>query len=195
MIPLIVFGVVAFLGLAWLISIYNGLVRLRNQVKNAFSQIDVQLKRRHDLIPNLVETVKGYMSHERQTLEAVIAARNQAESLRKALVQNPTDGSTMQQLAGLEGQLSGFLGRIFALSESYPELKADKTMANLQEELSSTENRVSFARQAFNDTVMSYNTSCEVFPNNLFAKIFGFTTAAMYEIEDIVQRQAPQVKF
>lgn len=195
MVPLIVLGLIVFAIGVFLVSAYNGLVALRNQVKNAFAQIDVQLKRRHDLIPNLVETVKAYMSHERQTLEAVIAARNQAEGLRQKSSKSPTDGSTMQQLAAAEGQLSGVLGRLFALSESYPDLKANQSMNSLQEELSSTENRVSFARQAFNDTVMSYNTSCEVFPNNLVARLFGFQTASMYEIENAAQREAVQVKF
>lgn len=192
---LLIAGLILFIAAIYLVSIYNGLVGLRNQVKNAFSQIDVQLKRRHDLIPNLVETVKGYMAHERQTLEAVIAARNQAEGLRQSISQNPSDGASMQKLSAAEGQLTSALGRIFALSESYPELKADRGMVSLQEELSSTENRVSFARQAFNDSVMAYNTSCEVFPNNFIAGPFGFKTAAMYEIEAVAQREVPTVKF
>src|SRR6056297_2719043 len=153
----------------YVISIYNTLVTLQNRYENAFSQIEVQLKRRYDLIPNLVETVKGYMSHERETLEAVIQARNQAVSGLQAASADQTDAAALQQLAGAEQGLTGALGRLFALSEAYPDLKANQNMAQLTEELTSTENRVSFARQAYNDSVMAYNILRESFPNNLVA--------------------------
>jgi LemA protein len=187
----VVIGVFAL----WLISVYNGLVRARNAYKNAFAQIDVQLKRRHDLIPNLVETAKGYIKHERETLEAVIAARSGAVNAQSAAAANPGDPAAMQQLAGAENMLTQTLGRLFALSEAYPDLKANQNMMQLSEELTSTENKVAFARQHFNDSVMSYNNRRETFPANLVAGMFGFQPAALFEIEDPGQREAPQVKF
>ncbi len=181
---------------AWAISIYNGLVALRNQYKNAFAQIDVQLKRRYDLIPNLVETAKGYMKHERETLENVIRARNAAQTAAQAAGANPGNPAAMQQLAQAEGALSGMLGRLFALAEAYPDLKANQNMLALQEELTSTENKVAFARQAFNDSVMGYNTSRESFPASLFATGFGFGPAELLQAtESAEEKKAPQVKF
>jgi LemA protein len=179
----------------WVIGIYNRLVTLRNRFKNAFAQIDVQLKRRHDLIPNLVETVKGYMKHERETLEAVIQARNQAVTATQKAARQPGDPDAMHQLAGAEGMLSGALGRLFALAEAYPDLKANQNMAQLQEELTSTENRIAFARQAFNDAVTQYNTAREVFPNTLVAGPFGFHEAELFEVEAPAEREAPRVSF
>jgi LemA protein len=177
------------------ISIYNRLVAGRNRFKNAFAQIDVQLTRRHDLIPNLVEVAKGYMSHEKETLEAVISARNAAVTGLKAAAQDPTDPNAMKQLAGAEQGLSGALGRLFALSEAYPDLKANENMMQLTEELTTTENKVAFARQAYNDSVMVYNTLCESFPNNFFAGWFGFKAAELLQIEDEAKREAPKVSF
>lgn len=191
LILLVAVGIIAVIT----IGIFNKLVRLRNRTKNAFSQIDVQLKRRHDLIPNLVETAKGYMAHERQTLEAVIAARNTAVGALQKASQNPSDASAMKSLSSAEGQLGGVLGRLFALSEAYPDLKANQNMLSLQEELTSTENKVAFARQAFNDSVMEYNTAREVFPNSVIAGMFNFSAAASYEIENAQEKVAPQVKF
>ncbi len=191
----IFFGIVAAL-IVWAISIYNGLVALRNRFKNAFSQIDVQLKRRYDLIPNLVETAKGYIKHERETLEAVIKARNSALAAAQAAGSNPGNPAAMQQLGQAEGALTGVLGRMFALAESYPDLKANQNMLALQEELSSTENKVGFARQGFNDSVMEYNTKRESFPDNIFAGMFGFTPAELLAAtESAEERKAPQVKF
>ena len=186
----IVAGVVLFA-----ITIYNRLVTGRNRVKNAFAQIDVQLTRRHDLIPNLVETAKGYMSHERETLEAVVNARNLAVAGLKAAAKDPSDPAAMKQLASAEQGLSGALGRMFALSEAYPDLKANENMMQLSEELTTTENKVAFARQAFNDSVMNYNTLRESFPNNLLAGQFRFRAAEMLEIEDESKREAPKVSF
>jgi len=177
------------------ISIYNRLVAGRNRFKNAFAQIDVQLTRRHDLIPNLVETAKGYMKHERETLEAVTNARNMAVAGLKNAARDPSDPEAMKQLAQAEQGLSGALGRLFAVSESYPDLKANQNMMQLSEELTTTENKVAFARQAYNDSVMQYNTMCESFPNNLFASWFRFLPAELLEIEDETKRQAPQVSF
>lgn len=193
---LTVFGVGIALVL-WAIGIYNGLVTRRNAYRNAFAQIDVQLTRRHDLIPNLVETVKAYMQHERDTLEAVIRARNSAIGGLNAAKGNPGDPAAMQQLAQAEGALGGALGRLFALSEAYPELKSSANMAQLTEELSSTENRVAFARQAFNDAVMSYNNQREVFPANLLAGTFNFQQAALLGIgeEEAHKREVPKVQF
>lgn len=178
-----------------LIDGYNGLVTLRNRYKNAYSQIDVQLKRRYDLIPNLVETAKGYMKHERETLEAVIAARNAALSANSRAAKNPGDPSAMQQLGDAEGVLSGALGRLMVLSEAYPDLKADQTMTHVMEELSSTENKVAFARQAFNDAVTLYNTKREVFPSNLVANGFNFTSAELLEEVAPEVKAAPRVSF
>jgi len=177
------------------ISIYNRLVAGRNRFKNAFAQIDVQLTRRHDLIPNLVETAKGYMKHERETLDAVIRARTAAVDGLRDAARDPSDPAAMQRLGQAEQGLSGALGRLFALSESYPDLKANENMMQLSEELTTTENKVAFARQAYNDSVMSYNTLRESFPNNFFATWFSFAPAEMLEIEDEVKRQVPQVSF
>jgi LemA protein len=181
---------------AWAITIYNGLVALRNRFKNAFSQIDVQLKRRYDLIPNLVEVAKGYIKHERETLEAVIKARNQAASAATAAGANPGNPAAMQTLGAAEGALTGVLGRMFALAEAYPDLKANTNMLSLQEELSSTENKVAFSRQAFNDSVMEYNTKRESFPDNIFAGMFGFGPAELLAAtESAEERKAPKVSF
>jgi LemA protein len=179
----------------FVISLYNRLVGLRNAVKNGFAQIDVQLTRRHDLIPNLVETAKGYMTHERETLEAVITARNTAiNGLRQASA-NPSDGAAIQELAGAEAALSGTLGRLFALAESYPDLKANQNMLALQEELSSTENKIAFSRQAFNDAVMSFNIARESFPANFVAGFFNFKEAQQLQIESPEKRAVPNVSF
>jgi len=177
------------------ISIYNRLVAGRNRYKNAFAQIDVQLTRRHDLIPNLVEVAKGYMKHERETLEAVINARNMAVAGLKDAARDPSDAEAMKKLAEAEQGLSGALGRLFALAEAYPDLKANENMMQLSEELTTTENKVAFARQAFNDSVMDYNTLRESFPNNFFAGWFSFGPAELLEIEDEAKREAPQVSF
>jgi len=177
------------------ITIYNRLVTGRNRFKNAFAQIDVQLTRRHDLIPNLVETAKRYMSHEKDTLEAVVNARNLAVAGLKAAAKDPSDPDAMKQLASAEQGLSGALGRMFALSEAYPDLKANENMMQLSEELTTTENKVAFARQAYNDSVMIYNTLRESFPNNLFAGWFSFLAAELLEIEDESKREAPKVSF
>jgi LemA protein len=180
----------------WAIAIYNGLVALRNRFKNAFAQIDVQLKRRYDLIPNLVETAKGYIKHERETLEAVIKARNSALNAAQAAGARPGDPAAMQALSQAEGALSGVLGRLFALAEAYPDLKANQNMLALQEELTSTENKVSFARQAYNDAVMAYNTKRESVPDNLFAGMFGFGAAELLQAtESTEERKAPKVSF
>jgi LemA protein len=177
------------------ISIYNRLVALRNRFKNAFSQIDVQLKRRYDLIPNLVETAKGYIKHERETLEAVISARNQAYAANQKAAANPEDALAMQGLMKAEGQMAGVLGRLMMVAEAYPDLKANQNMMQLSEELTSTENKISFARQAYNDSVMVYNTARETFPNVVIANSFGFTAATLFELESPAEGQAPKVKF
>jgi LemA protein len=177
------------------VSIYNRLVAGRNAYKNAFAQIDVQLTRRHDLIPNLVETAKGYMKHERETLEAVITARNAAVTGLKSAAANPGDPSAVQQLAGAENVLTSALGRLFALAEAYPDLKANQNMMQLSEELTSTENKVAFARQAYNDSVMSYNNAREMFPNSIVANTFTFQPAQLLEIESPEKRAVPQVTF
>jgi len=177
------------------ISIYNRLVAGRNRYKNAFAQIDVQLTRRHDLIPNLVETAKGYMAHERGTLEDVVNARNAAVSGLKAAAKDPTDPEAMKRLSEAEQGLSGALGRLFALSEAYPDLKANQNMMQLSEELTTTENKVAFARQAYNDAVMQYNTMRESFPSNMIAGHFGFKGAELLEIEDEAKREVPKVSF
>jgi len=190
-----VVGIVV-LGFVWLISIYNGLVASRNRFKNAFAQIDVQLKRRYDLIPNLVETAKGYLKHERGTLEAVIAARAGAQSANQRAAANPADADAMKQMIAAEAGLSGALGKLFALSESYPELKANQTMMQLSEELTSTENKISFARQAYNDAVMSYNTAIESFPDSFVAGFGGFKEATLLEAtESPEERKAVKVSF
>lgn len=176
-------------------GMYNKLVTLRNRYKNAFAQIDVQLKRRYDLIPNLVETAKGYMKHERETLEAVIQARNQAVSAGQQAAQNPGDAAAMKSLGAAEGALAGTLGRLFALAESYPDLKANQNMLALQEELTSTENKVAFSRQAYNDAVTYYNTQREVFPTVIVASALNFQEAYLFEIEEPREREAPKVSF
>ena len=183
------------LALIFLIGIYNRLVSARNAYKNAFAQIDVQLTRRYDLIPNLVETAKGYIQHERETLEAVVRARTAAVAGLKAAAASPGDPAALQQLAGAENTLAGALGRLFAVVEAYPDLKANQNMMQLSEELTSTENKVAFARQAFNDAVMSYNTTREVFPNNFVASAFGFAPAELLEIESAEKRAVPKVSF
>jgi LemA protein len=188
----LIVGIVA--AVLYVIAVYNRLVTLRNRFKNAFAQIDVQLKRRYDLIPNLVETAKGYLKHERETLEAVIAARNQAAGAAKQAAATPGNPQAMALLSGAEGALTGALGRLFALAEAYPDLKANQTMMQLSEELTSTENRVAFARQAFNDAIMAYNTAREVFPAVLIAGVFQFSAAALLEIEDS-EKTAPRVTF
>ncbi|MBP52382.1 MAG: LemA family protein [Opitutae bacterium] len=196
MTTLIVICVLALAVVVFVVSIYNKLVTLKNRFENAFSQIEVQLQRRYDLIPNLIETVKGYMKHERETLEAVIQARNQAAGSLKTASQNPGDAGAIAGLAGAEGLLGGALGRLFALSESYPDLKADKNMANLQEELSSTENKVAFSRQAFNDAVTNYNTYKQTFPPVLFSSAFGHAEdATLLEFESEKIADAPKVQF
>jgi len=179
----------------WGVGIYNRLVNERNRVRNAFAQIDVQLTRRYDLIPNLVEAVKGYMKHERGTLEDVIKARNAASSALDAAKADPANAAAIQKLGGAEGALAGVLGRLFALSEAYPDLKANQNMMQLQEELASTENKVAFSRQAFNDSVMSYNNSAENFPNNVIAGMFSFELASFLEIDSEEMRDAPEVSF
>ncbi len=187
--------VVVVLVILFIIGQYNGLVSLRNRFKNAFAQIDVQLKRRYDLIPNLVETAKGYMKHERETLEAVIAARSTASSAREQAAANPGDPKSMQALMGAEAGLTGTLGKLFALSEGYPDLKANQNMLQIQEELTTTENKVAFSRQSYNDSVMHYNTKRESFPANIIAGMFNFVEASLFELEEPEARQAPEVKF
>jgi LemA protein len=179
----------------FLVSVYNGLVTTRNNYKNAFSQIDVQLTRRHDLIPNLVEVAKTYMQHEKETLENVIMARNQGVAALKAASADPSNPIAVGQLAGAENALAGAMGRLFAVAEAYPDLKANQNMMQLSEELSSTENKVAFARQAYNDQVNTYNIKREVFPNNLVAGMFGFGPAALLEIENASKREVPKVSF
>jgi LemA protein len=181
--------------LFFVIGAYNALVTLRNRFKNAYAQIDVQLKRRYDLIPNLVETAKGYLQHERGTLEAVIAARNAAATANTRAAANPGEASAMKDLSSAESALSGVMGRLFALAEAYPDLKANTTMMTLMEELTSTENKVSFARQAYNDSVMAYNTKREVFPTNIVANTFNFAPAELFVIEKPEQKEAPKVSF
>jgi len=192
---LLVIGGVAVLFAFWVIGAYNGLVTLRNRFKNAFAQIDVQLKRRYDLIPNLVETAKGYLKHERETLEAVIAARNTAYAASKAAAANPADAAAMKGLLGAESGLAGAMSRLMVVAEQYPDLKANQNMMQLTEELTSTENKISFARQAYNDAVTSFNTKREVFPTNLIAGMFNFAEAALFQVENAAEREAPKVKF
>lgn len=188
----VIVGVVAILAI-YVIAQYNGLVGLRNRYKNGFAQIDVQLKRRHDLIPNLVETAKAFMNHERETLEAVIQARNVAQSAGKDV--SPDNLAGMQQMMEAEGGLSSVMGRLFALSESYPDLRSNENMKQLSEELTTTENKISFARQAYNDAVMVYNTKREVFPTNLIAGMFNFLAAVPFEVSDESEREAVKVGF
>ena len=191
---LIFLGIIAAI-VIWAISIYNRLINERNRVRNAFAQIDVQLTRRHDLIPNLVEAVKGYMKHERETLDAVIRARNTAVASLDAAKADPANAEAIRKLGESEDALGGVLGRLFALSEAYPDLKANQNMMQFQEELSSTENKVAFSRQAFNDAVMLYNNSAQNFPNNFIANMFGFQLASFLEIESEAKREVPEVKF
>jgi LemA protein len=188
-----VVGVVLLL-ILWAVGVYNGLVVGRNRYKNAFAQIDVQLKRRYDLIPNLVECVKGYMAHEKGTLEAVVAARTNAFAASQKAAANPGDPAAMKALSQAEGQLGGALGRLIAVAEAYPDLKANQNMLSLQEELTSTENKVGFARQAFNDSVMAFNNQRQVFPTVVVANLFGFTEAALLEAA-ATEREAPKIKF
>jgi len=190
----VLFLIVVVLGL-WGVGIYNSLVTLRNRFKNAFAQIDVQLKRRYDLIPNLVETAKGYLKHERETLEAVIKARNIAAAAAQTAAANPADANAMKNLVGAETGLAGALSRLMVVSEQYPDLKANQNMMQLTEELTSTENKIAFARQAYNDSVMAYNTSRETFPNVVFAGMLGFQPAELFKIEDPTERNAPKVSF
>jgi LemA protein len=195
---LLVLGILAALVLIlgfWVASIYNALVALRNRFKNAFAQIDVQLKRRYDLIPNLVETAKGYLKHERETLEAVIKARNIALAASQSAAANPADANAMKGLVSAETGLAGALSRLMVVSEQYPDLKANQNMMQLTEELTSTENKISFARQAYNDSVMTYNTTRETFPNVIFAGMFGFQPAELFKIDDPTERNAPKVQF
>jgi LemA protein len=191
---LIFLGIIAAI-VFWAVGIYNGLVNKRNRVRNAFAQIDVQLTRRNDLIPNLIEAVKGYMKHERETLEAVIQARNSAVSNLDAAKADPANAEAMKKLGASEGALGSALGRLFALSEAYPDLKANQNMMQFQEELSSTENKVAFSRQAFNDAVLIFNNAVENFPNNLIAGFFSFKLASFLEIESEEMRSAPEVSF
>jgi LemA protein len=190
---LVILGIVLLLAF-WLIIVYNGLVVSRNRFKNAFAQIDVQLKRRYDLIPNLVETVKGYMAHERETLEAVIKARNSAFAASQKVAADPTNAIAVKELNQTESQLGGVLGRLFALSEAYPDLKANQNMLALQEELTSTENKISFARQAFNDAATAYNNQRQVFPAVMVANMMGFAPAELLQAEEAA-REAPKVSF
>jgi len=195
MIGFLVLLAIIVVAVFWVVSLYNRLVGSRNGYKNAFAQIDVQLKRRYDLIPNLVETVKGYIKHERETLEAVIKARNSAVSAVQAAAANPGDATAMRGLAGAEGALTGALGRMFAVAEAYPDLKANQNMMQLSEELTSTENKVAFARQAYNDSVMGYNNQREMFPGSMIAGMFNFQPAQLLELDEPAARQAPKVSF
>ena len=194
-IVLIVFVVIVLGLIAFIVGVYNKLVTMRNRYKNAYAQIDVQLKRRYDLIPNLVETAKGYMAHERGTLEAVTEARNIAYAASKAAASNPGDATTMKSLVSAESGLSGTLSRLMMVSEQYPDLKANQNMMQLTEELTSTENKISFARQAYNDSVMVYNTDREVFPSNFIANTFNFAPAELFVVDKPEQKDAPKVSF
>jgi LemA protein len=195
LIALLVVFVLALIVVMWAVGIYNGLVTLRNRFKNAYAQIDVQLKRRYDLIPNLVEVAKGYMKHERETLEAVIAARNIASTAQARAAADPSDPEAMKKLLQAEGGVGAALGRLMVVSEAYPDLKANANMMQLTEELTSTENKVGFARQAYNDAVMEYNTQREIFPNVVIAGVANFQAAQPFEIENAAERQAPKVAF
>jgi len=194
-IPVLVFLALAAVILLWAVGIYNGLVTLRNRFKNAFAQIDVQLKRRYDLIPNLVETAKAYLKHERETMEAVILARNTAYQASQAAAANPADAGAVRNLLSAESGLTGALGRLMVVSEAYPDLKANSNMAQLTEELTSTENKISFARQAYNDAVTVYNTKRESFPDVLLAGLFNFAPAELFQVDSTAERQAPKVSF
>lgn len=195
LIALIVVATIVFLVLMYIVSLYNNLIALRNRYQNAFAQIDVQLKRRYDLIPNLVEVAKGYMKHERETLESVIQARNSASSAGQAAAASPGNPDAMRNLSTSEAALTGTMTKFFALAEGYPDLKANQNMLALQEELASTENKVAFARQAFNDSVMSYNTAIETFPGNIVAGTGGFQRAMSYEVSAPAEREAVKVQF
>ena len=195
MIPLIVVAVVIVVLGLMVVGIYNKLVAFRNRFKNSFAQIDVQLKRRYDLIPNLVETAKGYMSHERETLEAVIAARNQASSASTNAASNPGDAAAMQSLLGAESMLGNAMSKLLVTVERYPDLKASQNMSQLTEELTSTENKIAFSRQAYNDAVMIYNTARETFPSVMFAGSMGFQSAVLFEVKNEEVREAPKVTF
>ncbi|MCP3673519.1 MAG: LemA family protein [Gammaproteobacteria bacterium] len=187
--------VVIFIIIFYVVGIYNRLVALKNRFKNAYAQIDVQLTRRYDLIPNLVETAKGYMAHEKETLEAVIQARNQAVSANQTAAKNPDDSGAIQGIVGAEAMLTGTLGKFFALSESYPDLKANETMNNVMEELSTTENKVAFSRQAYNDSVMTYNTYKEQFPNSIISNQFNFKDAELFVVDEPEVKKAVKVSF
>ena len=191
---LVFLGIIAAI-VFWAIGIYNRLINERNRVRNAFAQIDVQLTRRHDLIPNLVEAVKGYMKHERETLDAVVKARNTAVAALDAAKADPANAAAIKELGASEGALGSILGRLFALSEAYPDLKASENMMQFQEELATTENKVAFSRQAFNDAVLTYNNTAENFPNNFIARTFSFELASFLEIEAEEMREAPEVSF
>jgi LemA protein len=195
LIIVIILAAIAIIAGLWVAGIYNSLVALRNRFKNAFAQIDVQLKRRYDLIPNLVETAKGYLKHEHETLEDVTKARNIAYTASQAAAANPADASAVKSLLSAESGLTGALSRLMVVSEQYPDLKANQNMMQLTEELTSTENKISFARQAYNDSVMNYNTTRQTFPNVVFAGMFGFTDAQLFQIEDSTERNAPKVSF
>jgi LemA protein len=195
---LIVLGVLLLVAIVlglWVAGIYNSLVSLRNRFKNAFAQIDVQLKRRYDLIPNLVEVAKGYMKHESGTLEAVIKARNIAYAASQTAAANPADAGAVKNLLSAETGLAGAMSRLMVVSEQYPDLKANQNMMQLTEEITSTENKISFARQAYNDSVMTYNTTRESFPTNVLAGMFNFTAAQLFQLEDVAERVAPKVSF
>ena len=194
-IALIIVLVVLVVLVMWVVGIYNKLVKFRERVKNQFSQIDVQLKRRHDLIPNLVETAKGYMAHEKDTLEAVLQARASATQAQINVNGDPTKGADMQKLAQAEGQLTGALGRLMAVAEAYPDLKANQNMMQLTEELTTTENKVAFSRQAYNDSCNQYNEYKQTFPPVIFANMFGFDSAEYFEIEEPSEKEAPKVSF
>jgi len=195
MLPYLILLGVAVILVIWVVGIYNRLVALRNRFKNAFAQIDVQLKRRYDLIPNLVETAKGYLKHERETLEAVIKARNVAAAAAETVAKNPAAAGAMKNLGAAETGLAGALSRLLVVSEQYPDLKANQNMMQISEELTSTENKIAFARQAYNDSVTTYNTSRETFPAVAFAGMFGFSPAELFEVEQPAERAAPKVSF
>lgn len=195
LIALLAIAAALFFAVLFVMGAYNKLVTLRNRFKNAFAQIDVQLKRRYDLIPNLVEAAKGYLKHERGTLEAVIAARNIASGASARAAANPGDPTAMRELASAESSLGGVLGRLLVVTEAYPELRANANILSLMEELTSTENKIAFARQAYNDAVMAYNNKRETFPSNLIANTFNFTAAESFVLDKPEQKEAPKVSF